>query len=90
MKLADLDFTLGGKSYKPLICGGMGVDISTASLALELARLGGIGHISDAMSPYVNDKYLKTRYQNKKQKKFTCEIKAANVATDANRANAAV
>jgi len=28
--------------------GGMGVDISTADLALEAARLGGIGHISDA------------------------------------------
>jgi nitronate monooxygenase len=29
--------------------GGMGVDISTADLALEAARLGGVGHISDAM-----------------------------------------
>jgi NAD(P)H-dependent flavin oxidoreductase YrpB (nitropropane dioxygenase family) len=26
--------------------GGMGVDISTAELALEAARLGGIGHMT--------------------------------------------
>jgi nitronate monooxygenase len=35
----------------PIMVGGMGVDISTAELALEAARLGGIGHISDAMVP---------------------------------------
>jgi hypothetical protein len=28
-----------------MVCGGMGVDISTAGLALEVARLGGIGHL---------------------------------------------
>ncbi|MFO1399759.1 MAG: hypothetical protein U1F30_00875 [Steroidobacteraceae bacterium] len=30
----------------PIVIGGMGVDISSAELALEAARLGGIGHIS--------------------------------------------
>ena len=50
--------------------GGMGVDISTAELALEVARLGGIGHISDAMSPYVNDKRFGTKYQAAKGEKF--------------------
>jgi nitronate monooxygenase len=70
---------LGDKEYLPLMQGGMGVDISTASLALEICRLGGIGHISDAMSPYVNDKYLKTRYQSEKAKSFTEEITPAGV-----------
>jgi NAD(P)H-dependent flavin oxidoreductase YrpB (nitropropane dioxygenase family) len=36
--------------------GGMGVDISTSELALEAARLGGIGHISDAMVEDVSDR----------------------------------
>ena len=50
MKRVD-DFRLkfGKKELVPLIIGGMGVDISTAELALEAARLGGIGHISDAL-----------------------------------------
>jgi nitronate monooxygenase len=42
--------------------GGMGVDISTADLALEACRLGGIGHISDAMSLFIADKLLRTRF----------------------------
>jgi len=52
MKCVD-DFRLrfGKKELVPIIIGGMGVDISTAELALEVARLGGIGHISDAMLP---------------------------------------
>ena len=54
MKRVD-DFRLkfgkgaGEKEYVPIMIGGMGVDISTADLALEACRLGGIGHISDAM-----------------------------------------
>ena len=42
--------------------GGMGVDISTSELALEAARLGGIGHISDAMTMAVTDRLYKTSY----------------------------
>ena len=48
MKLEDFSFRLGNKELKPLIIGGMGVNISTREMALEAARLGGIGHISDA------------------------------------------
>ena len=50
MKRVD-DFRLkfGKKELVPIMVGGMGVDISTAELALEAARLGGVGHISDAM-----------------------------------------
>jgi nitronate monooxygenase len=42
--------------------GGMGVDISTAELALEAARLGGVGHLSDAMLPTVTDRLLHTNF----------------------------
>jgi len=58
----DYRLTLGGKQYVPLIIGGMGVDISNSHLALEAARLGGIGHISDAMTMAVTDRLYKTSY----------------------------
>ena len=54
--------TLGGSEYVPLVVGGMGVNISTAEVALEACRLGGIGHISDAMAPQVSDKHFGTKY----------------------------
>ena len=60
--LNDFRLTLGEKEYVPIFVGGMGVDISTAELALEVARLGGIGHISDAMVPTVSDRRFKTNY----------------------------
>jgi NAD(P)H-dependent flavin oxidoreductase YrpB (nitropropane dioxygenase family) len=44
----------------------MGVNISTAELALEACRLGGIGHISDAMNPFVSDKKFKTKFTKAK------------------------
>jgi len=50
--------------------GGMGVDISTTELALEAARLGGIGHISDAMVPAVTDRLYKTHFVKDKLKKY--------------------
>ena len=58
----DFRLVLGGKEYVPIVIGGMGVDISTAKLALEAARLGGIGHISDAMYMDVSDRYFNTDY----------------------------
>lgn len=61
---------LGANEYVPILQGGMGVDISTSELALKIASLGGIGHISDAMSPYLSDRDFKTRFQSSKQKKF--------------------
>jgi len=80
MRFGDLhSLRLGQQEYLPLMQGGMGVDISTAALALEVCRLGGIGHISDAMSPYVSDKYYGTRYQATKAKSFEGEITSAGV-----------
>lgn len=69
-KLGDFEFRIGGKSVYPLMIGGMGVDISTSALALEAARVGAIGHISDAMAPYVSDRRLGTHYQSDKLKKY--------------------
>ncbi|HHQ13439.1 MAG TPA: nitronate monooxygenase, partial [Chromatiales bacterium] len=65
-KVDDFRLQLSGKEYVPIVIGGMGVDISTAELALEAARLGGIGHISDAMSPFVSDRYFDTKYTKAK------------------------
>ncbi len=63
MKRVD-DFRLrfGKQELVPIIIGGMGVDISTAELALEVARLGGIGHISDAMVQTVSDRRFDTSF----------------------------
>ncbi len=60
---------LNGKEYVPIIVGGMGVNISTAELALEACRLGGIGHISDAMNPFVSDKKFDTKFTKAKSEK---------------------
>ncbi|WP_258865292.1 hypothetical protein [Chromobacterium violaceum] len=59
----------------PIVIGGMGVDISTAQLALEAARLGGVGHISDAMVPTVADRRFNTKFVKNKlaQYKFNVE-----------------
>ncbi len=63
MKRVD-DFRLkfGTREVVPIMIGGMGVDISTAELALEAARLGGVGHISDAMLPTVSDRRYDTTF----------------------------
>lgn len=75
MKRVD-DFRLkfGKKEYVPIMVGGMGVDISTAELALEAARLGGIGHISDAMVPDVSDRRFDTTYVKDKTRFFKHNI----------------
>ncbi len=79
MKCVD-DFRLqfGKKEVVPIIIGGMGVDISTAELALEAARLGGIGHISDAMLPTVSDRRYKTKFVSEKQKQYKLNIEIAD------------
>ncbi len=69
-KLSDFELQLGDKCVLPLVIGGMGVDISTSDLALEAARLGGVGHISDAMSPYVSDSKFGTKFQSTKRREF--------------------
>ncbi len=65
-KLDNYRLKLGSNLYVPIVLGGMGVNISNATLSLEIARLGGIGHISDAMSPTVCDRELGTNYSQRK------------------------
>lgn len=66
--LNDFTLQLCGKSYRPLLIGGMGVDISTSHLALAAAERGAIGHISDAMAPFISDRDFGTKFQNAKAK----------------------
>jgi nitronate monooxygenase len=73
-KVDDFRLRLGKKELVPIMVGGMGVDISTAELALVAARLGGIGHISDAMVPTVSDRRFKTRFVKEKQKKYKFNV----------------
>ncbi len=65
----DFRLTLGGSEYVPIMVGGMGVDISTSDLALEASRLGGIGHISDAMSTFLSDRIFSTKYTKAKSER---------------------
>ncbi len=75
MKRVD-DFRLrfGKQELVPIVVGGMGVDISTADLALEVARLGGIGHISDAMVKTVADRRFNTKYVKEKLKLYKYNV----------------
>ena len=66
----DYRLTLGESEYVPIMIGGMGVDISTADLALEAARLGGIGHISDAMGLQIADRRLGTHFTKSKARTY--------------------
>jgi nitronate monooxygenase len=66
----DYRLQLGSDEYVPIVVGGMGVNISTADLALEACRLGGIGHVSDAMSPFVADKKFGTHYTKTKTGRY--------------------
>jgi nitronate monooxygenase len=67
-RVDDFRLRLGEKELVPIMVGGMGVDISSADLALEAARLGGVGHISDAMVPTVSDRRYNTKYVKDKLK----------------------
>jgi nitronate monooxygenase len=69
-RVDDFRLRLGRHELVPIVIGGMGVDISAAGLALEGARLGGIGHISDAMVPAVSDTRFKTRFVSEKAKLY--------------------
>ncbi|HOF52702.1 MAG TPA: nitronate monooxygenase [Rhodoferax sp.] len=73
-RVDDFRLKLGNKELVPLIIGGMGVDISTAELALEAARLGGIGHISDAMVQDVSDRRFDTEFVKEKTKFYKHNI----------------
>jgi len=79
MKRVD-DFRLrfGKEELVPIIIGGMGVDISTAELALEVARLGGIGHISDALVQSVSDRRYGTKFVSEKLKKYKTNVASSD------------
>ncbi len=79
MKRVD-DFRLrfGKQELVPIIIGGMGVDISTAELALEVARLGGIGHISDAMVQTVSDRRFDTKFVSAKLKQYKTNVASSD------------
>jgi NAD(P)H-dependent flavin oxidoreductase YrpB (nitropropane dioxygenase family) len=81
MKRVD-DFRLrfGNKEYVPIMVGGMGVDISTSELALEAARLGGIGHISDALVEDVSDRRFGTTFVKDRTKLYKFNINNADKA----------
>ncbi len=70
----DFRLRFGKQELVPIIIGGMGVDISTAELALEAARLGGIGHISDAMIQTVTDRRFKTHFVKEKLKLYKYNV----------------
>jgi len=58
----DFRLRLGKHELVPIVVGGMGVDISTAELALEAARLGGIGQYLPTRSvPTVSDRRYNTK-----------------------------
>ncbi|MEK7738164.1 MAG: nitronate monooxygenase, partial [Pseudomonadota bacterium] len=77
-RVEDFRLRFGKQELVPIIIGGMGVDISTAELALEAARLGGIGHISDAMVPTVSDRRFKTHFVKEKLKFFKYNVANAD------------
>ena len=70
----DFRLRFGKQELVPIMIGGMGVDISTADLALEAARLGGVGHISDAMLPTVSDRRYDTDFVKTKLQQYKYNI----------------
>ena len=73
-RVDDFRLTFGKKELVPIVIGGMGVDISTAELALEAARLGGIGHISDAMVSTVADRRFNSKFVKEKLKQYKFNV----------------
>ncbi len=70
----DFRLRFGRQELVPIMVGGMGVDISTVDLALEAARLGGIGHISDAMVQTVSDRRDNTHFTKEKLKLYKYNV----------------
>ena len=77
-RVDDFRLRLGNKELVPIVIGGMGVDISTSDLALEAARLGGVGHISDAMVNTVTDRRFDTKFVKDKLKQFKFNVANSN------------
>ena len=74
MRVDDFRLMFGKRELVPIVIGGMGVDISTSGLALEAARLGGIGHLSDAMITTVTDRRFNTKYVKEKLKQYKFNV----------------
>ena len=74
MRVDDFRLMFGKREFVPIMIGGMGVDISTARLALEAARLGGIGHISDAMVNTITDRRFNTKFVKEKLQQFKFNV----------------
>ncbi|PKO92877.1 MAG: nitronate monooxygenase [Betaproteobacteria bacterium HGW-Betaproteobacteria-10] len=74
-RVDDFRLRLGKHELVPIMIGGMGVDISTADLALEAARLGGVGHISDAMIKTVSDRRYDTKFVKEKLAIYKSNVK---------------
>ncbi len=70
----DFRLRFGQKELVPIVIGGMGVDISTAELALVAARLGGIGHISDAMVNTVADRRFNAKFVKDKLRQYKFNV----------------
>ncbi|MDZ4200543.1 MAG: nitronate monooxygenase [Gallionella sp.] len=77
-RVDDYRLRFGKREIVPIMIGGMGVDISTAELALEIARLGGVGHISDAMLPTVSDRRYDTGFVKEKLQQYKYNIDNAD------------
>jgi NAD(P)H-dependent flavin oxidoreductase YrpB (nitropropane dioxygenase family) len=77
-RVEDFRLRFGKQELVPIVIGGMGVDISTAELALEAARLGGIGHISDAMVQTVSDRRFDTKYVSAKLKQYKYNVASSD------------
>lgn len=74
-RVDDFRLRLGKHELVPIMIGGMGVDISTADLAVEVARLGGVGHISDAMVKTVSDRRYDTKFVKEKLALYKFNVK---------------
>jgi NAD(P)H-dependent flavin oxidoreductase YrpB (nitropropane dioxygenase family) len=77
-RMDDFRLRFGKQELVPIVIGGMGVDISTAELALEVARLGGIGHISDAMVQTVSDTRFDTKFVSQKLKQYKANVASSD------------
>ncbi|MBU2591160.1 MAG: nitronate monooxygenase [Nitrospinota bacterium] len=69
-KLDNYCLRLGNIEYRPIMIGGMGVDISTPAMVVEGARLGGIAHLSDALICSISDRYFGTTLAKAKFNKY--------------------
>ena len=73
-RVDDFRLRLGKHELVPIMIGGMGVDISSADLGVAVARLGGVGHISDAMIKTVSDRRYNTKFVKDKLKIYKYNV----------------